>query len=385
MGLDTRTLIFMIAILAAMQAVAMLYVWRVHWRQRPLAWWSFGATALALGTGFLVPRDIWPDFITITLANLLVLLGIWMLYIGFQLSLDRTPPWGPSVLTLVAGYSGFLYWAYVTPSITERVLLVTIIIAGYSLSIAWELALAPPSPLTRTRRVLAVITLIHGMFALARGITAALGSDVTGLFDPSLVQTAYFVESLIAQTLLNFGCLLLTSESLQASLEKAAHLDHLTGLLNRPAFLHEAERVWARVRRHPSPVSVIMLDLDLFKQINDRFGLQVGDTVLANVAEVLQTSLRLEDIRCRYGGEEFCAILPDTDLPAALQSAERLRQTMAETIVVQSQSAITCTVSVGVANLVPGDTVADTIRAAEEAMLQAKRGGRNLSMVADRR
>jgi diguanylate cyclase (GGDEF)-like protein len=150
----------------------------------------------------------------------------------------------------------------------------------------------------------------------------------------------------------------------------------LSGLPNRRAFLETAERELARAHRYKRPLSLLLIDIDHFKGVNDRFGHAVGDQAISHMAKTLESVLRTADFAGRLGGEEFVILLPDTDAHGATELAERLRQT------VRSQSitshGLTLTVSIGVAaSRGADDTVASVLAAADNALYQAKRGGRD--------
>jgi diguanylate cyclase (GGDEF)-like protein len=113
--------------------------------------------------------------------------------------------------------------------------------------------------------------------------------------------------------------------ALSARMERNAQTDSLTGLYNRRALTEHLTRAAARARRHEEPLSVLMIDLDRFKQTNDSYGHEAGDEVLCTVADCLREALRAEDIYGRWGGDEFLVVLPQTDSSGARATAERLR------------------------------------------------------------
>jgi diguanylate cyclase (GGDEF)-like protein len=158
--------------------------------------------------------------------------------------------------------------------------------------------------------------------------------------------------------------------------EMRAATDALTGLPNQRACQDNLKRMLAQASRALSPLSAVLLDLDHFKQINDRYGHGAGDDVLAAVGEVLTGSLRASDFAGRYGGEEFLLLLPDTDSEGALQAAEKVRVAIEKIGVPQVDRAITA--SLGVATY-PADALdSDTlVRMADRALYAAKRAGRN--------
>jgi diguanylate cyclase (GGDEF)-like protein len=161
-------------------------------------------------------------------------------------------------------------------------------------------------------------------------------------------------------------------------LENLATVDGLTGLYNRRHFLALAESEWSRVKRYERPLSLLMLDIDRFKSVNDRFGHDAGDKVIMEVAGICAEMKRATDVVGRIGGEELALLLPETDLDGALLLAERLRSSIAERPVVVGRESLAVSVSIGVAEAAPSITgIHDLMKRADEALYAAKRGGRN--------
>ncbi len=157
-----------------------------------------------------------------------------------------------------------------------------------------------------------------------------------------------------------------------------AVVDDLTGLANRRRFFEVAERDLASCRRGGRPLTVLMLDLDRFKQVNDTYGHQTGDEVLRELAQRLAAEIRSTDILGRYGGEEFALALPDSDAEAAAQAAERLRAAVDGAPFLTRSGALPITISIGLADLHPDDADLDALLArADQALYRAKRSGRN--------
>ncbi|HTY04564.1 MAG TPA: sensor domain-containing diguanylate cyclase [Rhodocyclaceae bacterium] len=174
------------------------------------------------------------------------------------------------------------------------------------------------------------------------------------------------------------------TEILQAELERQAHTDSLTGLLNRRHFLTLAEKELSRAERYGGPVAVLMMDIDHFKKINDTYGHQIGDEVLQRLAERCRLELRDIDAIGRMGGEEFAVLLPQTEADVALEVAERLRQVIAETAVPLDRGLpLHFTVSIGVAATRGAVPNIDTLLSqADDALYEAKDAGRNRIAVA---
>lgn len=155
-----------------------------------------------------------------------------------------------------------------------------------------------------------------------------------------------------------------------------ATTDELTGLLSRREIMRILEVEIARVSRQSTPLSIMMLDLDHFKSINDNFGHQVGDATLKTAADSFSIFLRKTDFIGRIGGEEFLIVLPDTKLNDAYELAERIRLVL-EKHTVQAPSVPACTASIGIAQCQPADNLNSLILRADEALYQAKSKGRN--------
>lgn len=162
-------------------------------------------------------------------------------------------------------------------------------------------------------------------------------------------------------------------------LQKMATKDWLTGLNNRGMFVEIAQKLIKHALRYDKPLSVLMLDIDYFKKINDTHGHIAGDRVLKQIAQTLQTGIRASDTLARFGGEEFVIILPETTSSNAFEFAQSLRKLIENiTIVMENKETILCTVSIGVAQIEAKiDNLDELIRSADIALYKAKKSGRN--------
>ncbi len=163
---------------------------------------------------------------------------------------------------------------------------------------------------------------------------------------------------------------------LQRQLESAARTDELTGLPNRRVLFEVLAQEIERARRRDAKLTVVFVDIDQFKRINDRYGHQVGDEVLREAASAIKAGLRTYDIVGRYGGEEFVMVLPDTGAWEGHAVAERIRESVAASVFA---GAVRVTISLGVADLAKGMDVDRLLKAADTAVYRAKRAGRNRS------
>ncbi len=158
-----------------------------------------------------------------------------------------------------------------------------------------------------------------------------------------------------------------------------AQTDPLTRLYNRRHLYEKLETELNRCYRGRNPLSLIMADIDHFKQVNDKYGHQVGDEVLVRVADLLQEQLRTYDLAARYGGEEFCLVLPETDLEAACEVAERIRMRAEEMTFSGKMENHKLTISFGVAAYdgTTDGSIDEIVKVADAALYEAKNAGRN--------
>ena len=211
-------------------------------------------------------------------------------------------------------------------------------------------------------------------------VLCALGTFVYLL---GVAQIAYSRTASLRKTRRELQQRVVEVESLQEKLIEQTIRDPLTGLFNRRHLEPTLAREVARCRREGRPLSVMLLDVDHFKRINDGHGHAVGDEVLRQMAAVLSRSVREEDLACRYGGEEFVLVLPSMAAGHALERAEALRRALGELLIpLEGGGRLRLTVSIGVATYPEAGTTPDhLLRAADEALYAAKHAGRDVVKV----
>ena len=227
-----------------------------------------------------------------------------------------------------------------------------------------------------TRATLA-LTLAASAVALGAAVLVWLLAGDAALLP--LLATALIcagsVTPLVAWPLLG---LLAELEHKRAQLDVLATRDELTGVHNRRHFLVRADREWSRCRRYDMAGALLMIDVDLFKRVNDLHGHLAGDLMLREIARAAGDTLRQPDMLGRFGGEEFIVFLPHADPLGALDAAERIRERVAQLSLEWRGQAIRATVSVGVAALdASHDSLAALIQDADQALYAAKDAGRN--------
>ena len=196
------------------------------------------------------------------------------------------------------------------------------------------------------------------------------------------VTKPFHEKELLARVRIHTKLKLLQDEMLvkNAQLEALSVTDSLTGLSNRRRLMSRLEEEVYRSRRQKSPLSVVMIDIDHFKQVNDQHGHAMGDQVLRNIGEMLLATVRATDLAARYGGEELTVVLPHTDAAGAIQFAEALRQRFADLDHVLDGVTLKRTASLGVAcrdGQEEEPNAEGLLKQADEALYRAKQGGRN--------
>lgn len=257
------------------------------------------------------------------------------------------------------------------------------LVFGTLLAVLAGVALQVHTPLGargRARSVLVATFAIGAVAFYTRGVSAILVADPLQSFvQPNAFQSALFIAACAAALASTFGFMLLHKERAEGEAVRMATMDPLTGAFNRRTFHDIAEREIARARRAGQPLSIILVDIDHFRPINDRHGHRAGDVVLQKMADVIRGALRKEDMLVRYGGEEFLVLLPDVPGPGAVVVAGRIRKAVEAESFEVAGNKIPVTVSVGVsARLDEGpESIEGLLARADEALALAKQRGRN--------
>ncbi|HVY59730.1 MAG TPA: GGDEF domain-containing protein [Xanthobacteraceae bacterium] len=361
--------------LAAMGLSALLglFLWCawLHQRdERALAWWGsaylIGAVAIAQSAGHM-PLGPFPD----SLPQALAFVACGVIWNGVRLFHGRR-------LLPAGAMAGAIVWLLACRffagdwSDESRVRLGVVIVAAYTFCVARELWRERRKN-AYSRAAAVIVPCLHATVLL---LPLLLQSFWPVAFTDGWIAIFTF-ETIIYAVGAAFIVLLLVKDHHLRIYRTAAFTDHLTGLLNRRAFLDGALSLCAAQAGRREPVTLLMFDLDHFKSINDRFGHAVGDDVLRVFAQVIRTSMRATDIVGRLGGEEFAAIVPG-DIDVGAKIAERIRSGFEVAGAMIGMHAVRGTVSIGSATAhAPVTDVDALIARADAALYEAKRGGRN--------
>ncbi|MBL8518981.1 MAG: GGDEF domain-containing protein [Betaproteobacteria bacterium] len=378
--LDVRTLFFVLIMLSLVLALS-LWIGVGHRFRAGLGLWVISLLLQCVVFALFALRGRIGELWTVILPNGLFLVCITlkaaaiMQFYGQRMarSWHVLPP-----LVLM------LLFALLLNHIGPRVLIGSIAYSAAQFALAWlSLHLATPATVQATR--LMVIGLVIGALAFfARAMMALLSpQEVNDLLGPSQIQAVSFLLGLSVILMTSIGFLLLYKERAEDDAQRQAATDPLTDTFNRRMFLELGSKEVARSRRSLVPLSLIMMDLDHFKKVNDKYGHAAGDDVLRRFVDVTNICLRREDMLVRYGGEEFCVLLPEVSDLQAEALAERIRYAVEHAMFRWRDQAIPVTVSIGVASLrgEEDETLAELLQRADEALYAAKNGGRNRVVV----
>lgn len=383
LSLDLRTLLLAFTFARLAQAVGLFFVWRMHSHYPPVREWAAGAILSAAGMLLVGMRGIWPEWMTVAIANLVLLPG-WMLFdAGIVRATGREPPWRLGLAVAALSWCWLVWHAVIDANFPVRVLGFTFAVLSfhaYAIAACWRFT---GSTRRATFRLLALIMAVEAGSAVWRALDA-FNLQLTSMFSPSLGQGQFLLVTFICTFLVSILLVLLAAQKLQEDADYQAHHDPLTDMLNRRSLDECAEHEWSRAVRHDFPLSCLMVDIDHFKRFNDEHGHRAGDSALIHVAQVARSALRTEDVWARYGGEEFVAMLPNTSAEQAEVVAERVRRAIAESMLLTPQGEAWVTVSIGIAERQSGHERWDQmLDAADQALYAAKGRGRNCVVVAD--
>ena len=377
MGLDIRTLLVVAALVEMAAATALYLLHRSHPEGRGPGWWTIGSVLTFAGLLLLSLRGLIPGIASVVAANVLIMAGLLVHWIGLRRFLRQPGPGVWPFLTILPAMTTALWWWYsMTPNLGLRIVTISFSVALASLLMARDLF--GPERRLPVLRFLMLLFLANAAFFLMRAtLTLAYPPRPDFLAADTLTQVTmlYLVIFYFALPLSYF---LLIHDELRGELHRQASHDHLTGIPNRRAFHMLARHEIGRARRTFDPLSMLLLDLDHFKQVNDRFGHAAGDKVLRDFSSLLTAAVREQDIVCRFGGEEFVILLPGTGPAGALALAERIRSLAESRPVEFSGNRINYTVSIGIALSTTDDmTIESVLERADRALYRAKSEGRN--------
>ncbi len=375
-ALDPRSMIAMGTVMAALMSVVLFFMRRHYPRSiRGVGYWAAAPAIWLVASVLFGARGRLPDAVTLVLANVLLMLGSIVYYAGCRLFFGQTVQWRGWSALLAVSLLTFWVLTDLHPRYGWRLAIFTaVMIAVYAVNLRfmWRRG-SKRLPV----RMVQIILAVHIAVLIFRFLTVAMGMAGDGLLESTPIQTLYIGAYVLTVLMLSIAAVLMATDRLVVELEHLATHDPLTRTLNRRALLQRFEDELARCQRTGKGPSLMMVDLDHFKAINDTYGHQHGDAVLVHFAQCAQAALRRADRLGRYGGEEFIVLLPETSAQDALVVADRIHAALAV------GHALDCKLSIGLTGWIgPADTLDAMLARADGALYDAKAQGRDQSRMA---
>jgi diguanylate cyclase (GGDEF)-like protein len=360
--------------------------WWLGLSKRVSAHWMSAALASAAGLSLILQRGVWPPFLTLVVANLGIMFGVVMTRRGMQIFLRIRVTDREHIVAF--GVGAFLLLGFVT--VTDGHSIVAVIgaqvpIAWTLLRAAWESHHALKSEgAVATARVVATPLALLGMVFVVRAIAGLIMPEVAArpLHEPNAFNGVVVMAFMLVGLMVNLVLALMVVGRLVSRLQQLSERDALTGLLNRRALTPLLQREVGRLRRYGETYAILMIDIDYFKSINDSHGHAAGDAALVKLADVLREAAREVDHIARLGGEEFCILLPHSDLDGAMHLAGRVHAAVRSADWREFECSVTVSVGVAVAQA-PDETPQAVLERADQALYCAKNAGRDRVMLAD--
>ena len=377
LNLDPRSIILMAGVMALLMSMVLFFLRRNYPPSiRGLTEWTVGPILIFVSTLLFGARGLISDLLSMVAANVILLVGLVLLYFGTQrfFGLPKSVRlW--SVLVFAA--AGFLIWTHVEPHYGNRVLMMAFLMSLISFS--HLRLLVSRGARSFATYLTAAALLIQTLAQTYRFVDAfsAPADDLLMILSPT--QTVVVTTYAVCILMITIGVVLMATDRLRAEFEHLASHDSLTGALMRRALIDLCEQEFERGRRKPRETSLMVMDLDHFKAINDIHGHPMGDRVLIDFVARTKALLRRPDHLGRFGGDEFVALLPETTQDEAVIVAERIRAGIEH----GDPRLPVCSVSIGIAESRPDEANFDALLArADAALYQAKAEGRNSVSVA---
>ncbi|RIX47632.1 MAG: GGDEF domain-containing protein [Rhodocyclales bacterium GT-UBC] len=376
--MHSPTLLVVLAILLGVMALIQFAAWYFGRRFPAQLFWTGSYLAAFLSAINLLTRSYQPELSVVVGAQLTLFLTAYLMLMGLR-SYMGLKAWPISrALGIIAALAiNAAYFTSISPNPAWRAALSTLV-TSILFCLCFLTITKGSVHQYPARYIFAIPCLAHTIFVFLRfihfvrqsdpGMTLTQGTDLP----PFLI-----LEPIICLVVMAFATLMLISESITSELRTLAEIDPLTNAFNRRSFLTLFDKAISSTTRRETPLAVMLIDLDHFKQTNDSFGHRAGDEVLCHFVKIATACLRNEDVLGRIGGEEFAAFLPDTDIADAYNIAERLRSRIAAQPCASSLGPIPITISIGITQCQPGEALENTLHRADAAMYRAKEMGRN--------
>lgn len=321
--------------------------------------------------------DWLPDFLVFIVSNILLLTGLVLFYVALSqfTGFSYSTPFVIAVIAVVL--TALLYFRYWQDDLGKRVIALSLGCMLVDGMLIYQLWRTQKTPLRFSANLLLVAFVFYGLALVVRTISTLLNPPQE-TFSLNLVQSATYLLAFALSFFWSMGFILMVSQRLRNDLMEVATIDVLTRIPNRRATQTFLEKELSRAQRSQTEFTVLLMDIDNFKKVNDRWGHAIGDSVLVKTADLFQSMIRKQDLIGRWGGEEFLMIVPG--LCDANGLAERVRSEIANATYNHTTAPFHITISIGVVCAKPSDEIEQILKKADAALYRSKRTKNTVSI-----
>lgn len=404
--LDNRTLVIVLILIIALLTFLMFISQISRRKAKGSMYWPLGFSLIGVAFVLIYLQGQLPNEVTFLISNFVLLLGYIVLTTGVALFFEAKVKIKFYIGLVSSYWATFLYWFYIDFNTSMRIVAISALLSLLMWDTAWTIYTRKPENYKGIYNFSALTFAFMTFYFLYRGFTTLSMAYIPSLFIKDLSVSISFIVLILGVTSIAMGLIIMNSTNMEIELEKNVALleaeidaremiemqlkdsnqklselsikDSLTGLFNRRYMIDEFEKEIARAKRNYEVFTLVIIDLDRFKMINDTFGHTVGDEVLISIAEMLNKMTREVDVVGRYGGEEFIILLPNTRHRAAYQLMNRIRKDIQHTE--WNYPELLTTFSAGLIEINESNSNVDPkklISYADEALYSAKNAGRN--------
>jgi diguanylate cyclase (GGDEF)-like protein len=375
-ALDPTTILLMATLMAGAMSVV-LYSAHLNFPKEIHGLRDWALALLLMVSGVVIFALHGNSNILLLGSNVAIVWGLGFMLIGTERFYGLRPSWPLFHAIWILTILGLGYWMWLRPSFTTRVALASLlvfILHARGLFVVWK-----NGDNHSSTWFFGSLILIEAIMVMMRGILALSSTTDVNLMGTGAFASLYLAITHLMTLLMTVGFMTVCTRRLQTTLEKRSTMDPLTQVLNRRGFADVYAKEHALMRRSGTLMTMLNIDIDYFKKINDAHGHAVGDRVLVDVAQMIAKALRASDHVARFGGEEFVVLLPSTGLDRALHIAERIQLALRA----PREGIPPYTVSIGVACQANAEESLDGILVrADKALYSAKERGRDRYEVA---
>ena len=374
--LDPATIVLTSTMMAAAMTIVLFSAYRSFPVEvRGLGHQSLGMLSLTVSGLLFCAGPLIPEGLLLFVANSTMLGAAGLMLIGTQLFYGRKPSWWWLALAWVAGMGCLVGWYVITQDYALRVAVFSLLTLSFY--VAQLVLLVRHGERHFSSWFFGSLLLVQSMVLLLRFVAALNGAVGTSNASNSTVQGIFLLTANFMTLMMSVGFMTVATRRLQVVMEHRSCTDPLTGVLNRRGFAAAYRREVALMKRHGAPISLLSIDLDYFKAINDQHGHAVGDQVLVHAARTTISALREIDHVARFGGEEFIVLLSRTTAERAKAMAQRIHASL---FAARGGDVPDYTVSIGIASQqAPDESLEALMARADAALYRAKAAGRDRS------